>query len=82
MIIGFGILIYACYCWIKLIWFLFPNKPKQTNPYINAHKTIIENDKNYNDYLDWLENKSGVPIEKIMHPEEKRANQQIKNLLK
>lgn len=81
LFIGIGILIFASYYWVKLVWFIFTPKKKvaektieSKNPYIEAQKTIMDNDKNYDEYIEWMsKNGSGVPIDKIKHKEEVEA---------
>jgi len=89
LVIGFGILGFASYWWIKLIWFIFPSKAKEENPYILYQKKLNMNDKYYEEYINWFhENQknilhsSGVPIDKIMSEEEERATTEIKKALK
>jgi hypothetical protein len=82
LIIGFAILIYACALWVKLVWWIFTPKKKAVNPYIEAQKTIMDNDKNYDEYLDWLKvNGSGVPIDKIKHSKEIEIENEYKKLI-
>lgn len=58
-------------------------KPKQTNPYIQAHLVKLQNDKNYYDYIDWLAKKGeGVPIPKIKSSEDIRAEKEISKYIK
>lgn len=68
----------------KLILLLFFPEKKKTdnNPYIIYHKTKMQNDKNYEEYLDWLEKHGdGVPVDKVLTPEDKKASKKIKKLL-
>jgi hypothetical protein len=87
LIIGIAILIYASIMWIKFVWFVFTPKKKPTNPYIEAQKTIMDNDKNYEEYIEWMsKNGSGVPVDKIKHKEEqdieKGVNQSVFRIFK
>lgn len=89
MILAIGIIvcIVACYLWVKFVFAIFRlinKKPiqKPINPYIEAQKTIMENDKNYEDYLKWMDEKgSGVPLNKLMTEEEYKAERQYKKLI-
>lgn len=90
LIICIAILIYACVMWVKFVWFVFTPKKKvekPTNPYIDAQKTIMDNDKNYEEYIEWMsKNGSGVPVDKIKHKEEqdieKGVNQSVFRIFK
>jgi hypothetical protein len=87
--IGIGILIFASYYWVKFVWFVFTPKNKvaekiiePTNPYIEAQKTIMDNDKNYEDYLDWFQKHgTGVPVDKIKHQKEIDFENQYKKYI-
>lgn len=58
-------------------------KEKENNPYIEAHKLKVQNDKNYEEYIDWLDkNGGGVPFAKVETKEDKEASQTIKNLFR
>ena len=89
LFIGIGILIFASYYWVKLVWFIITPKKKvaekrtePTNPYIEAQKTIMDNDKNYEDYLDWFEKHgTGVPVDKIKHQKEIDFENQYKKYI-
>lgn len=49
------------------------------NHYIETHKKKLQNDKAYEDYLNWLDKKGGdLPIEKELTPEEKDFQKKIK----
>lgn len=88
MMIAIGIVVcfIACWLWVKFVFSIFGliNKKRVPvlNPYIEAQKLIIENDKNYEDYLNWMDKKgSGVPLEKIMTKEDHKAQSQINKLI-
>lgn len=54
---------------------------KQDNPYINAHRVKMTNDKMYDEYLEWLDKVGGdVPFEKWKFDEELRAESKIDKL--
>jgi hypothetical protein len=54
---------------------------KEYNPYIAYHKIKNKNDQNYDDYLKWLQaNGGGVPVEKRVSAEDKKAETKIRNL--
>lgn len=56
-------------------------KEYKNNPYINYHKSKMNNDEHYQDYLYWLEKKgNGVPVDKMVSPEDKKAERKIKDL--
>ena len=68
---------------IGCIWFGFKliRKPK-SNPYIELHKLKFENDKNYNEYLNWLHKKKGdIPFKKIERIEDVNYQNEINKLL-
>jgi hypothetical protein len=75
----------ACWLWIKFCrWIYRSVSPKNTNPYINAHKKIIENTQNYEEYIKWLDKKNipGVPLDKLKYAEEKRQEEKLNKLLR
>lgn len=49
------------------------------NYYIQYHKHKLEDDKRYNEYLEWMSknNIDGVPVDKLRFLEEERASKQI-----
>ena len=56
-------------------------KENLNNPYIDYHKSKMKNDKDYDEYLKWLDkNGNGVPVEKQLTPEDKKAENKIKKL--
>ncbi len=65
--------------WIVFLILVFKN----TNPYIKAHLLKNKNDKDYNDYINWVhKNKMSTPYSKLETIEEQIENYKIKNLLK
>lgn len=51
---------------------------KTSNPYIQAHQMRRHNDKNYEEYLEWLNNTGGdLPIDKIKSEEELRFERKM-----
>lgn len=51
---------------------------ENSNPYILAQKKIDQNNRDYQNYINWMQkNSSGVPLEKIMTKEEFLAEQKI-----
>lgn len=83
LIIGVAILIYASAMWVKFVWYIFRPKKKPLNPYIEAQKVMMDNDKKYEEYIDWMsKNGYGVPIEKIRYKEEKEAEMNIDSVFK
>lgn len=70
---------------MKVINRLRKNKIEElNNEYIIKQKIIDENEKKYNDYLNWMQkrNNGSVPIEKIKTKEEFEAEKKINQLLK
>ncbi|WP_228853248.1 hypothetical protein [Aegicerativicinus sediminis] len=64
-----------------LLAVFFP-KPDPKNPYIQMHQIKDTNDKNYDEYLNWLDKKGhGVPIPKFETPEDKKAKDKINKYL-
>lgn len=74
---------YLCKWWVKGVFWVFGNPLKrQRNLYINAHRVKIDNDRQYDEYLKWLNKKGeGVPIPKVMTKEDAEAEKQIKRLI-
>lgn len=75
---------------IKFVRYAFngfktPPKKKvfnKDNPYINYHKSKMQNDANYDEYLEWsVKNGYGVPVEKQLSLEDRNAEKKIKSLL-
>jgi hypothetical protein len=83
LIIGIIVCIVACWLWVKFVFAIFRMiAKKKVNPYIEAQKNIEANNKNYEDYLLWMDKKgSGVPLEKIKTIEEEKAENQYKKLI-
>lgn len=86
ILIGLVVCVVLGYAWVKFVYWLLPNpKPKTQpiqNPYIKAQILKQKNDKDYEEYLDWMaKNGSGVPFEKVMTKEEYEADRKIKKLL-
>ena len=81
-----GLLIYG---WVKLMNSIFiplikksEKKQKQNldleNPYIEAHLLRRRNDKDYEDYLNWLDKTGGdLPIKKTLTREEWEFEKQL-----
>ena len=63
----------------------FYNRPKENynNPYINYHKAKMTNDRNYEEYENWLKNKNvyGAPVEKVEAPEDIEASKKANRLI-
>lgn len=52
------------------------------NPYIKAQLIKDKNDRDYEEYIQWMEkNSSGVPFQKIISREDFEAEKKIKKLL-
>ena len=64
-----------------LLKLYFKKTIKKSNPYINYHQIKMSNDKNYNEYLEWLSKQDGeFPIDKLETPEDKKAKEKIRKL--
>lgn len=73
------------YLWVKFVFAVFGyiNKKRNSNPYINAEKLKIKNEKDYQNYLKWMNKKgSGVPLDKVKTQEEKIAEEKINELFR
>lgn len=82
LVIGVAILLYASVMWVKFVWYIFKPKKKPLNTYIEAHKTLMDNDRNYDEYIEWMsKNSYGVPIDKIKYKEEIEFEKQYKKSL-
>jgi len=54
------------------------NLTKEKNPYINAHKKKWLNEKNYDNYIKWLDKSGGdIPIKEVKSKEEKELIDKI-----
>ncbi len=81
-----GLLIYG---WIKLVNAIFNPLIKKSekrnnqistieNPYVEAHLLRRRNDKDYEDYLNWLDKTGGdLPIQKVLTREEWEFKKQL-----
>ncbi|MEC4050662.1 hypothetical protein OX284_014580 [Flavobacterium sp. SUN046] len=84
---GVIVLIIAAWLWIKLVFMLVGKLrsymlKKENNPYINAQKIINQNDKHYDEYIQWMcKNNGGIPLDKMKTAEEVRADNQLKKSL-
>ena len=78
--VGILFLILAVWLWIKLVFMIFRKRiKKETNPYIEAQKIINQNDKDYEEYIQWMQKNNGqIPLDKIRTAEEIRADNQLK----
>ena len=56
-------------------------KSLKNNPYIQYHKTKNKNDENYQDYLEWMRGAHGVPVDKVVMPEDAKAENKFRQLL-
>lgn len=58
------------------------NKGLNNNHYIALHKAKLENDRQYEEYLNWAAaNGEGVPVPKIVTKEDQEADKKIKRLI-
>lgn len=73
-VILFFVFVYIIGMWVyKVFRYFFVSK----NPYILHHKVVDHNEKNYDDYLKWLDKKGGgLPVDKIKTAEEKNFEKQ------
>lgn len=82
LILIFGFI--ACWLWVKFVFYVFKSKPKKEivkNPYVEAQKFKEANDRNYEDYMEWMQKYgSGVPFEKLETLEDQKANEKIKKM--
>lgn len=87
VIIGIVVAVTLSYLWVKFVMWMFSfllpkeNKSVIENPYIKAQLIKDKNDRDYEEYLKWMEkHSSGVPFQKIMSREDFEAEKKIKNL--
>lgn len=51
---------------VFLIGFALFSKKKHINPYIDIHKKKWQNEKDYEDYIDWLDKQGGdLPLKEV-----------------
>lgn len=82
--IGLFLAFTLSYFWVKVVNWLFrePKEKSINNPYIKAQILKDKNDRDYEEYLKWMEkNSSGVPFQKILSREDFEAEKKIKKLL-
>ena len=70
------------YLWVKAFNAVFNplirKVNKNSNPYITAHKVKFKNDKDYDNYLRWLNKKGGdMPIDKLKSIQELQFEKQL-----
>lgn len=83
MILAFLFLALAIYGFAKMV--SQPAKPKKVvnnNPYVQIHSKKLENDRNYENYLQWCAQNNEIPMDKkvFLKDVESKENE-IKNLL-
>ncbi|WP_445454104.1 hypothetical protein [Flavobacterium sp. 25HG05S-40] len=81
VIVGFAL----SYLWVKFVFAVFGyiHRRMNSNPYINAEKLKIKNEKDYKKYLKWMDKKgNGVPMPMVKAREEHIAEQKITELLR
>ncbi|MBA4154155.1 MAG: hypothetical protein C0512_07405 [Flavobacterium sp.] len=82
LLIVVALTVTACFMWYKFCIYLGNNLERRKNPYIKAQKTIDKNNRDYENYLKWMDkNSNGVPLNKMMTKEEYVAEQKIKSLI-
>jgi len=73
------------YLWVKLVFAVFGyiHRRRNSNPYINAEKLKIKNEKDYDKYLKWMDkNGKGVPMPMLKAREELIAESKITELFR
>lgn len=73
------------YLWVKLVFtvYRYAVNRRNSNPYINAEKVKMKNDKDYEDYLKWMsKHGKNAPIEKLKTREELIAESKISSLFR
>ena len=81
VIVGFAL----CYLWVKVVFsvFAYINTRRNSNPYINAERVKMKNDKDYENYLKWMDKHgTGAPMQKLKSREEFIAEQKITSLFR
>ena len=85
IILGFGIVGYGFYKFYQLFKVLFYKSEniQEQNPYIEMHKSVLGNDKNYDEYLNHLSKNhpDQVPLDKIKTYEEIELERKINALV-
>lgn len=74
-----------CYLWVKFVFavYRYVVSRRNSNPYINAERIKMKNDKDYEDYLKWMaKHGQNAPIEKLKTREEHIAEAKITSLFR
>ncbi|TDO68829.1 hypothetical protein EV143_11813 [Flavobacterium chryseum] len=76
----------VCWLWAKFVFaffnllshFIFKSKKTTENIYIEAQKDIDDNERQYQEYLEWMSKNGGeVPIKKVITKEQNSADVRI-----
>lgn len=68
-----------------IVFWLFgkPQRREQFNPYIKEHRLKWKAEKQYREYLKWLDSKGGdVPIAEVKHKADVKAEKEIERHLR
>lgn len=77
MMIALVIMLLAFGCWYN------DKQNKKKNPYVEAHKVKLRNDKDYSSYLKWCRQNNELPMDKqVFIKEIERKENNLKKLLK
>jgi hypothetical protein len=85
LIILFGCTAYVLIkLWIKAVNWIFGYTPKGKNPYIDAHKRKFKNDRDYEEYLKWLntDQRRDIPFEKVKTKRDAEFEKAFKDTIK
>ncbi len=83
MILMFFIL---CFCFYWFLNALFGKKKSQINPYIDQHQKKMQDDRLYDEYLEFCKKNGELPMEKSgfkeLRTKEEMQRQKINNVFK
>lgn len=83
MILMFLIL---CFCFYWFLNAVFGKKKTHPNPYINTHQKKMNDDKLYDEYLEFCKKNGELPMEKYgfreLRMKEEEMNKKINNILR
>ena len=81
-----------CFAWVKFVYWIFvriekkpdaPIKEERQNPYIKYQLFKEQNDKDYEEYMEWMKDRGvGVPVKKLQAREDREVDEEIKNLFR
>jgi hypothetical protein len=94
IVLGIIICLALCFAWVKFVYWIFskleskhqpaqPIEKEKGNPYIAYQLFKEKNDKDYQEYLEWMNSRedAGVPIKKLQAREDREAEEKIKKLI-